>query len=193
MNVLRMVECHVSSLGYGNLTVCLNYKLKTDLQCCMFGKELKPFSSWAFIFTSLESNRGHVERVTCYCMLCIVHILVKLPLAHNITHTVVIYYCCLLCIECDIIVHHDHDVVIGDTMIVEDLIGVAHISLLGGQGLEVKNQSDILCGWVHLGEGLARRSKSLMMWPKRITLWEQTSCLHLQLHTVLEPAGLLLI
>lgn len=61
-------------------------------------------------------------------------------------HTVATYYCCLLFIECDIIIHHDHDVVIGDTMIVEDLIGVAHISLVGGQGLEVKNQSDILCG-----------------------------------------------
>lgn len=88
----------------------------------------------------------------------------KLPTAHNITHTVVT---CLLFIECNIVVHHDHDVVIGDTMIVEDLIGVAHISLVGGQGLEVKNQSDILCGWVHLVEGLVRRSKSLMMWIKK--------------------------
>jgi len=49
MKVLGMAECSpVSSLGYGNLTELhleynaeVNYKLKTDLQCCVVDKELE--------------------------------------------------------------------------------------------------------------------------------------------------------
>ena len=47
---------------------------------------------------------------------------------------IVTKYCCLLLIECNVIIHHDHNVVIGDIVLMEDLVGVAHISLVDGEG-----------------------------------------------------------